>query len=111
MCGIFALLFMALIPPIGLVFGVVAIFLGFRGRRNAGRGLADNSGQATFGVVTGMVALCVSVAFLAVNGAFVLGHSTQLGELSRCLAHAHTARAKAVCQARFNRSLHSHHAG
>jgi hypothetical protein len=48
--------------PIALATGVLALYLGLRGRRMASRGEATNRGQALAGVVLGSTALGLIVA-------------------------------------------------
>ncbi|MBV9097306.1 MAG: DUF4190 domain-containing protein [Frankiaceae bacterium] len=66
---------------IGFVCGVLAIIFGVIGRRRARQGLATNNGQATAGLVTGILAVVVPVVVVAAlilpggggNGCFHLG--------------------------------------
>ena len=53
---------------LGLIGGVVAIILGF-----VGRGQNPASGQAKAGIITGFLAIGLSIAFLALNLALGLG--------------------------------------
>lgn len=105
-CGLLGLLFMALVPPLGLVLGVLAAVFGFRGRGRALRGEASGAGPSSFAVAIGIVALIVSVAMLAWTGAFVVGHSSSLQDLTRCLSQAHTSHARQACQQHFAKAVH-----
>jgi hypothetical protein len=48
--------------PIVVACGVLAVYLGVRGRRHARRGEASNSGQALTGVILGSIALAFAAA-------------------------------------------------
>src|SRR5579885_2419363 len=62
--GIIALvLFLTIV--VGVVCGVLAIIFGVIGRRRARQGLATNSGQATAGLVTGILAIVAVIALAA----------------------------------------------
>jgi hypothetical protein len=50
----------------GLICGLVAVTLGFLGRARANRGQADNGAIATAGVALGVVAVVVSLVFIAI---------------------------------------------
>lgn len=52
----------------GIACGVVAIILGFLGRGRASRGEADNGGIALAGIVLGLLAIVVSLAFAVIWG-------------------------------------------
>ncbi|MFH8613511.1 DUF4190 domain-containing protein [Streptomyces sp. NPDC017979] len=49
----------------GFVLGVIAVILGVIGRRRAGRGEANNPGQALAGIITGAIGIVLGAAFLA----------------------------------------------
>ena len=50
----------------GVTFGVIAIIVGFSGRRRAKRGEATNGEVATAGIVLGAFAIVVSLAVIAI---------------------------------------------
>jgi uncharacterized membrane protein len=50
----------------GFICGVLAVIFGAIGRSRARSGLANNEGQATAGLVTGLVAVVLAIAVLAV---------------------------------------------
>ncbi|OBF41307.1 DUF4190 domain-containing protein [Mycolicibacterium peregrinum] len=50
----------------GLIFGIVALILGFLGRGRSQRGEATNGGVATAGVALGAIACVVSLVFVGI---------------------------------------------
>ncbi len=103
--GILSLVFMFLFPPIGVVLGILAVVFGIIGVRRVRRGEATNRGQAMAGGITGGVGLVVSVALLAIVGAFVFSHRTQIDRYTQCLNNAHTQQARNACQRQFQNSV------
>jgi hypothetical protein len=103
--GILSLLFMAFLPPIGVVLGILGLVFGIIGVRRVRRGEATNRGQAMAGWITGAVGLAVSIGLLALIGSFVFSHRTQIDTLTRCLQNAHTQHARDVCQTQFQNSI------
>ncbi|GEM_PF-4919277 len=108
-CGFLSLLFMVLVPALGLILGAVAVALGLSARSKVLRGEGGSRAQATFGVFAGGVGLAVSVGLLIATGVFVLHHATDINQLQRCVSHTHTFRGYEVCQQRFTRAAHHHH--
>jgi hypothetical protein len=70
----------------GVVFGILAISLGFAARGRVTRGLATNRGSATAGIVTGVVGLVLGAALLAF-GVSIL-NSPAGKNLQQCLKNA-----------------------
>jgi hypothetical protein len=103
--GILSLVFMVLFPPVGVIVGILAVVFGIIGVRRVRRGEASNRGQALAGGITGGVGLVVSVALLAIVGAFIFSHRTQIDRLTQCLNNAHTQHARDVCQQQFRNSV------
>jgi hypothetical protein len=103
--GILSLVFMFLFPPIGVVLGILAVVFGIIGARRASRGQATNRGQALAGAITGGIGLIISVVLLAIVGAFIFSHRSQIDTYTRCLQNAHTQHARDVCQAQFQNSV------
>lgn len=62
--GLLALVltFTIALAPIALIFGLIAVFAGFKGRGNAKRLNGLHKGLATSGLVTGLVALLLLAA-------------------------------------------------
>jgi hypothetical protein len=54
----------------GILFGLVAVVLGIVAARRAGRGEAGGRGMAITGIVLGLVGVGLSVAIVALLGAF-----------------------------------------
>jgi hypothetical protein len=103
--GILSLVLVFLLPPAGVVVGILATVFGFVGVRRVRRGEATNRGQAMAGGITGGIGVVVSVAVLAVLGAFIFSHRTQIDRLTQCLQNAHTQHARDVCQQQFQNSV------
>jgi hypothetical protein len=103
--GILSLVFMFLFPPIGVVVGILAVVFGIIGLRRVRRGEATNRGQAMAGGITGGIGVVVSVALLAVVGAFIFSHRNQIDQYTRCLQNAHTQHARDACQQQFQNSV------
>jgi hypothetical protein len=50
--------------PVSIILGVLAVILGFVGRRRAGRGESTNPGQALAGIICGAVGLVLGVTLV-----------------------------------------------
>jgi hypothetical protein len=70
----------------GIVFGLVAIVLGFVASRRAKRGEAGGRGMAITGIVLGLLGLVLSVVIVAVIGAF--WNSASVADYRECLNDA-----------------------
>ncbi|MGH9065321.1 MAG: hypothetical protein ACRD0L_15385 [Acidimicrobiales bacterium] len=103
-----SLLCMALLPPLGLVFAVAAVVLGFLGRARALRGEATNGTSALLAIVIGFIGLVVSGIILGSEGVFVAGHPGQINEIAHCVAHATTQHARSLCQQKFTKLIQGH---
>jgi hypothetical protein len=55
---------------VGGIFGIAAVILGFIGRGNAKRGEATNGGQALGGIITGGLAILISIIVVIAGAAF-----------------------------------------
>jgi uncharacterized membrane protein len=51
---------------VGVICGVLAIIFGTIGRKRARAGLATNHGNATAGLVTGIIAVIITLVFAAI---------------------------------------------
>lgn len=84
----------------GILFGLVAIVLGFVARGKVKRGEADNGGMAIAGIVLGAVGLVLSLAFIAFGVAIF--QSTGGQDLIDCLEQAGgDVAAEQACQEEF----------
>lgn len=108
--GIVSLLFAvigAFVLPLFLAVpgGVIALVLGAIGRSRAKAG-AQRSGQATTGLVTGILALVVSGAWIAVGvvvgGQFLSEFSDEVAELEACLEETGD---QDLCSERFSEEI------
>ena len=91
---------------VGGLFGLLAVILGIVGLRKANAGTADGKGLAIGGLVTGALAVVVAAAVLAVGGAFLARHGSDLQDLTTCLDRAGSdATAQQACQDEFNDRL------
>jgi hypothetical protein len=70
----------------GILFGLVAIVLGFIASRRAKRGVAGGRGMAITGIVLGLLGLVLSVVIVAVIGAF--WNSASFSDYRECLRDA-----------------------
>lgn len=76
LCGVFGVVLGTplILFPVAFVLGVAGIILGIFGRRRVERRIASNRGQATLGVVLGMIAAIEGLA-----GFVVAAHSMSAG--------------------------------
>lgn len=88
----------------GVVLGIVAVILGFMGRGRVKRGEADNGGVALAGLVLGVLAIVVGLAFIAIwVGLF---KEVGAGDYFDCLQQAGQDRAKVQeCSDQFRQSV------
>jgi hypothetical protein len=91
--------------PIGLVGSVVAICLGVAALTRGRSGGTANPGQATAGLVCGVLALGVAILFAVRVGTFVASNTGPFTHFSNCLANAHGRAQVADCIAQFARGL------
>ncbi len=84
----------------GILFGLVAIVLGFIASRRAKRGEAGGRGMAITGIVLGLLGLVLSVVIVAVIGAF--WNSASFSDYRECLNDAGSdQQAIADCESEF----------
>jgi hypothetical protein len=84
----------------GILFGLLAIVLGFVAARRAKRGEAGGRGMAITGIVLGAVGLILSVVIVAVIGAF--WNSASFSDYRECLSDAGNDQAAiADCETEF----------
>ncbi|MGB5111793.1 MAG: DUF4190 domain-containing protein [Mycobacterium sp.] len=70
----------------GIVGGLIAVVLGFAGRRRAGRGDADNGAIANAGIGLGALAVVVGVAFIPIWIGFL--SEAGIGDYVDCMEKA-----------------------
>lgn len=92
--------------PLAGILGIVAIVLGGIGMGRAGRGIADNRGQALTGLITGLLAFLVAVALGLGIGSFVFQHANDFRKLGSCMDKAQSAAARQTCARAFGNQLH-----
>jgi hypothetical protein len=84
----------------GILFGLIAIVLGFVASRRAKRGEAGGRGMAITGIVLGLLGLVLSVVIVAVIGAF--WNSASFSDYRECLNDAGSdQQAIADCETEF----------
>jgi len=89
---------------VGVIFGLVAVILGFIGRGRVKRGQANNGGVAMAGIILGFLAI---LAGIAVTVILVIGFNTIGGdELVGCLDKAGSdAQKQQECADQFQRNI------
>jgi hypothetical protein len=91
--------------PVGLVGSVVAICLGVAALTRGRSGGTANPGQATAGLVCGIVALGVAILFTVRVGTFIASNTGPFTHFSNCVANAHGRSQIADCIAQFARGI------
>jgi hypothetical protein len=91
--------------PLGLVGGVVAAAIGVAALTRGRAGGTANPGQAAAGLICGILAVAVSIAFSMRVGTFVAGNTGVFTSFSHCITKAGNHREVANCIARFARSV------
>jgi hypothetical protein len=91
--------------PLGLVGGVVAAAIGVAALTRGRAGGTANPGQAAAGLICGILALAVSIAFSVRVGTFAPGNTSVFTSFSHCITKAGNHREVANCIARFARSV------
>jgi hypothetical protein len=75
--------------PLGIVFGLIAVILGRKGRRRARYGLATNGAGATAGLTLGVVSLLLGSLLCA--GTVWIVHRYDAGAIRDCVRNQQTA--------------------
>jgi hypothetical protein len=91
--------------PIGLVGSLVAICLGVAALVRGRSGGTANPGQATAGLVCGILALAVGIVFAVRLGTFVASNTDVFTRFDNCLAKASGRSQVADCIAQFARGI------
>jgi uncharacterized membrane protein HdeD (DUF308 family) len=102
--GVVALVLAILVifAPLAALLGLIAALLGIVGTVRAGKGVADNRGQAIAGLVTGGLALLLGAAITISFGTFLATHANDLRTLTRCIDDAPDPAAKQACAQQFS---------
>jgi hypothetical protein len=91
--------------PIALLGGLVAAVLGIiaitRGRAKG----ATNPGQASAGIICGVLALAIAIAFSVRVGTFVGRNTTVFTRFDNCVAHASNRSEVSACIAHLARDI------
>lgn len=102
--GILGLLTSAFL--LGGLLGLVAIILGIIALGKIKRGEAGGRGMAIGGIVTGILALLVTILIVVTVGAFFANNADEIDNLSDCLNAANNNQTEIqACQDEFERQL------
>ena len=100
--GIVGLVLAVLFFPLGILLGIAAVVLGVLGRKRAARREATNGGQATAGIVTGVIAVVLGGLIAAFVGSFLADNAEEISDLTECIEQAAgDDAAEQACQQRF----------
>ena len=100
--GVVAVILAVLVFPLGILAGIVALVLGIIGRKRVSRREATNGGQATAGIVTGVLAIVIGGVLTAIVGTFIIDNADEFEDLADCLAEAgNDTAAQEECNERF----------
>ena len=91
--------------PLGLLGGIVAVCIGVAALTRGRAGGTANPGQATAGLVCGILALAVGIAFSVRIGTFVANNTNVFTSFDNCIAKAGNRSEVANCIARFAKSV------
>jgi thiamine transporter ThiT len=91
--------------PAGLIGSVVAICLGVAALTRGRAGGTANPGQATAGLVCGILALALGIVFTVRVGTFIADNTGIFTTFSNCIAKAGSRSEVADCIARFANSV------
>ena len=91
---------------LGGLLGLVAVILGFVALGKIKRGEADGRGMAIGGIVTGGIALLLTIGFLAIVGSFFASNSDEISSLTQCIeAAGNDQAATQACRDQFTRQV------
>jgi membrane-bound ClpP family serine protease len=105
--GILGLVLVVLIlfAPLGAFLGLLAVIFGIVGLLRAGRGEADNRGQAVAGLATGAVALVVGLVLSIGIGTFFAANVNEFRRFGRCMENASGQAQRDACARQLSRDL------
>ena len=91
---------------LGGLLGLVAVILGVLALGKIKRGEADGRGLALGGIITGALAMLLTILLLVTVGSFLSENSDEISELNDCVkAAGNNQTAVRACQDRFNEQL------
>ncbi len=91
---------------IGGLLGLVALILGFVALGKAKRGEAGGRGMAIGGIVTGAIALLITIGIVALGASFLAENSEEFSNLTECVEAANNDQTKIrACQDDFRRQV------
>lgn len=91
--------------PLGLLGGFAAVAIGVAALTRGRAGGTANPGQAAAGLVCGILALAVGIAFSVRAGTFVANNTSVFTSFGNCIAKAGNRSELANCIARFAKSV------
>jgi hypothetical protein len=91
--------------PLGLLAGIVAAAIGVAALTRGRAGGTANPGQAAAGLICGILAVAISIAFSMRVGTFVAGNTSVFTSFSHCITNAGNHHEVANCIARFAKSV------
>jgi hypothetical protein len=105
--GILGLVLVVLIlfAPLGAFLGLLAVIFGIVGMVRAGRGEADNRGQAIGGLITGAVALVIGLILAISIGTFFATNVNEFRRFGRCMENAGGQAERDACARQLSRDL------
>jgi membrane-bound ClpP family serine protease len=105
--GILGLVLVVLIlfAPLGAFLGLLAVIFGIVGMVRAGRGEADNRGQAIGGLVTGAVALVIGLILAISIGTFFAANVNEFRRFGRCMQNASGQAERDACARQLSSDL------
>lgn len=90
----------------GALLGLVALILGFVALGKVKRGEADGRGLAIGGIVTGVLAMLLTLLLVATVGSVLINNKDKISNYSDCLKNANNDKqAQKACANEFNRQL------
>jgi hypothetical protein len=91
--------------PVGLLGGFAAICVGVAALTRGRAGGTANPGQAAAGLICGILAVAVSIAFSMRVGTFIAGNTSVFTSFSHCITKAGNHSEVANCIARFAKGV------
>ncbi len=90
----------------GALLGLVALILGFVALGKVKRGEADGRGLAIGGIITGVLAMLLTLLLVATVGSVLISKKDEISNYADCLKNANNDKqAQQACANEFNRQL------